>query len=636
MAYEFSTEELIEMSPQVLSQDAKERKRQQQIQLALDVIDECRVQLMLKFRFLDLALWRMPCEPFAGQMRYPLASDGSKLYFVPERILARFSDSFAESIRDLLHLILHCVFRHPFDEHHTNSQAWSLACDVVVEHAAMDICDKRFATALDFERRAALDELSLLCAADLNPAKLYRLFDAATKAPSSSRSSTAGVAATIDKSKLATYSSLFERDEHEFWEMYAKEEKSDEQISDEEENFSDKPDDNNDEHPDALQLDMNQQSDDENQEHQKSQGDFQKNEQDRRQQNQQNDQNQQDAKDENERGVRQENEEQNPQEQSKQEQNQEGERQNEPDAQEDMQDAKVQSRQAQDDKNADELGQNAKSLAQKDLADKAQSKDQKQKEWEDIAKQIEMDLQTFSKEWGKEAASLVGALKIANQKTYDYDKFLRKFAALSEEIKINDDEFDYVYYTYGLHLYGNMPLIEPLEYQETNRVRTFVIALDTSASCSGSLVKSFVQHTFNILMSSQYFAHEIDVRIVQCDSKLQAITSIKNVRDIQAYMQEFKVRGGGGTDFRPVFAYVNDLRKQGELTNLKGLIYFTDGLGTFPSYPPEYESAFVFMRDNQNSGSKDSFSSSKDFSPKVPPWAIKLMISEEDIEEFTS
>ena len=40
------------------------------------------------------------------------------------------------------------------------------------------------------------------------------------------------------------------------------------------------------------------------------------------------------------------------------------------------------------------------------------------------------------------------------------------------------------YYAYGLSLYGNMPLIEPLETRETYKIRNFVIVLDTSYSVS--------------------------------------------------------------------------------------------------------------------------------------------------------
>lgn len=37
--------------------------------------------------------------------------------------------------------------------------------------------------------------------------------------------------------------------------------------------------------------------------------------------------------------------------------------------------------------------------------------------------------------------------------------------------------------------YGNLPLIEPLEYKEVNRLEELVIAIDTSGSCSRELVQ---------------------------------------------------------------------------------------------------------------------------------------------------
>lgn len=43
--------------------DAKLARRAREDELARDILDECRVQLMLKFRFLDMALWRMENLP---------------------------------------------------------------------------------------------------------------------------------------------------------------------------------------------------------------------------------------------------------------------------------------------------------------------------------------------------------------------------------------------------------------------------------------------------------------------------------------------------------------------------------------------------------------------------------------------
>ena len=218
--------------------------------------------------------------------------------------------------------------------------------------------------------------------------------------------------------------------------------------------------------------------------------------------------------------------------------------------------------------------------------------------------------------------SLIANLHIANRKVVDYSEFLRKFMTLSEEMKINQDEFDYIYYTYGLDVYGNTPLIEPLEYMETHRVREFVIAIDTSESVSGPLVRKFLEHTFQILKESQDYTRDVNVHVIQCDAKVQADTKITDLRDVDKLMEGFYIRGFGGTDFRPVFDYVDSLKKRGELKDLKGLIYFTDGYGQFPEKMPEYETAFVFLDEGERE------------TPKVPPWAMKVLIDEDGINRF--
>ena len=52
---------------------------------------------------------------------------------------------------------------------------------------------------------------------------------------------------------------------------------------------------------------------------------------------------------------------------------------------------------------------------------------------------------------------------------------------------MDPDSFDYTFYSYGLTMYGNMPLIEPQEWKEVQKVEEFVIVIDTSMSCSGEL-----------------------------------------------------------------------------------------------------------------------------------------------------
>lgn len=205
-----------------------------------------------------------------------------------------------------------------------------------------------------------------------------------------------------------------------------------------------------------------------------------------------------------------------------------------------------------------------------------------------------------------------------NREKYDYTAFLRKFAVMGEAMKVNDDEFDYIFYTYGMKLFGNMPLIEPLEYKEVKRIREFVIAIDTSGSVAGELVQKFIQKTYNILKQEESFFTKINLHIIQCDAEIQEDVKITSQEEFDRYLATMQLRGFGGTDFRPVFAHVEELRKNREFTNLKGLIYFTDGYGTFPAQKPDYHTAFVFIRDEYQN-------------PDVPPWAIKLVLEPEEI-----
>lgn len=243
---------------------------------------------------------------------------------------------------------------------------------------------------------------------------------------------------------------------------------------------------------------------------------------------------------------------------------------------------------------------------------------QAQQGWEEISRHVQGDLETFSRNRGSDAAGLLQNLRAVNREKHDYTAFLRKFASRQEEMKIDDDEFDYIFYTYGLQLYGRLPLVEPLEYKELKKIREFVIAIDTSGSVSGELVQAFVQKTYNILKSAESFASKINVRIIQCDRQIRQDVKITTQAEFDDYLEHMTLTGFGGTDFRPVFSHVEQLRKSHEFANLKGLIYFTDGLGIYPERKPDYDTAFVFLdEDYQN--------------PEVPPWAMKLVLQREEI-----
>ena len=214
---------------------------------------------------------------------------------------------------------------------------------------------------------------------------------------------------------------------------------------------------------------------------------------------------------------------------------------------------------------------------------------------------------------GSAPGNQVEELSVEEKGKYDFHHFLRRFAVHREEIHTDAQSFDYIPYIFGLDHYGNIPLIEYLEYQEVTRLEELVIAIDTSGSCSADTVRRFMEETYGILSDQENFFRKMNLYIIQCDCFIQDVAHITCEKDWQDYLQNLRIHGRSGTDFRPVFEYVEKLREERKLKNLKGLLYFTDGDGIYPEKATDYETAFVFYKE-------------KAMHQKVPAWAVKLYL----------
>lgn len=237
------------------------------------------------------------------------------------------------------------------------------------------------------------------------------------------------------------------------------------------------------------------------------------------------------------------------------------------------------------------------------------------KVWEDVSKRMQTELETMLRD---NDSALVQNLRSLNRARHSYSEFLRRFMTCGEIMRLSDEEFDNNYYTYGLELFGNIPLIEPLEYSEQRRIHDFVIAIDTSGSVRGKVVQSFIQHTHDILSRQEDLFDRFNIHILQCDDRIRDDAHISCREDIDEYIKNLEIKGLGRTDFRPVFSYVDELVRKRELPNLQGLLYFTDGDGRFPDQKPEYETAFVL----HTSGYAE---------PELPVWAMHISLTEDEI-----
>lgn len=245
----------------------------------------------------------------------------------------------------------------------------------------------------------------------------------------------------------------------------------------------------------------------------------------------------------------------------------------------------------------------------------------RQNQWSNNREKLQTEMETMGNQQDEDTKSLLEQVQVENRSRYDYRRFLQKFSVLREEMQVDEDSFDYVFYTYGLSLYGNMPLVEPLESKEVSRIEDFVLVIDTSMSCSGDLVRRFLEETYSVLCQSDSYFKKTNIHIIQCDDQVQQDRRITCRQEMEAYMQEFSIIGQGGTDFRPAFEYVNQMLGRGEFHRLKGLLYFTDGEGIYPVKRPVYDTAFVFVKEQYTDIS-------------VPAWAMKVILEPEQLLEM--
>ncbi|MGC9351579.1 MAG: VWA-like domain-containing protein, partial [Sulfurovum sp.] len=106
-----------------------------------------------------------------------------------------------------------------------------------------------------------------------------------------------------------------------------------------------------------------------------------------------------------------------------------------------------------------------------------------------------------------------------------------------------------------------------------------IIAIDTSGSVEKELLGTFLGEVESIM--EVYPNFEID--IITADTKVHSHKTY-----LPGEALAYEVSGGGGTDFRPVFKYIDQ-----NIEYPTALLFFTDGEGIFPKEEPSYDVMWV-------------------------------------------
>lgn len=96
------------------------------------------------------------------------------------------------------------------------------------------------------------------------------------------------------------------------------------------------------------------------------------------------------------------------------------------------------------------------------------------------------------------------------------------------------------------------------------------VAIDTSGSMSEEDLQDCLSEVLGIVSAYD----NVELTVLTCDADVHTVKQVRSLADAKS----IKMKGGGGTDFRPVFKWLGDNKP-----NLKLLLFFTDGYGEFPT-----------------------------------------------------
>ena len=553
------------------------------------ILDASRTDLYLSMRFLGPALHSLGF--IMDLSTTTVGTDAAYIRFNPNHLFRLYVDRPRRLNRTYLHMILHCVFRHMFTARKKEDrELWDLSCDIAVT-SIIDSMDYRAVAELTPEFRQRVydrlqEEIHVLTAE-----RIYQYFLERKRN-------------YMEELQLAA---AFALDDHSFWERMEDEEnrdpedgsKSDQDPDDEKKQDRDPGTDS----PDEKGADQKTPGDNEEKKDSESTSPDSR-----------------DPSGQDRDPGREKSGQDSPSGRNKKDSpnGKKKDRGADPPDRDGKGDGKNRRDSDRDPGNRDAGGRR-----QNRRLPRLKSAEELEGDCKETSRRMEAEILASGKEASDERGSLDRILSISNRRRTDYREFLRKFAILREVTTIDPDSFDYGFYHYGLEMYGNMPLIEENEYREMNNLRTLVIAIDTSASCQDVLVQRFLNETASVLRSIGQFFATSSVYIVECDEHVQQEILLHGPDDLEKYASAFHVKGGFGTDFRPVFAWVEEKRRTGEIGDMQALMYFTDGMGVYPEKPTDYDTAFVFFNDEEMDDTK------------VPDWAVRLYIDGEKIKART-
>jgi len=163
---------------------------------------------------------------------------------------------------------------------------------------------------------------------------------------------------------------------------------------------------------------------------------------------------------------------------------------------------------------------------------------------------------------------------------------------LAKKVKATDIDWRFeLYNAINRHMRNNYAFMPPNKKHIhrgfilpslTSDTLSLSIAIDTSGSIDNELLGAFLEEFKTIMINFP----AVKIELLIADAKVHAHYSFQGGEKL-----DFTLKGGGGTDYRPVFEYIDANMPMNTM-----LLYFTDGDGWFPKVAPNYEVLWALSR----------------------------------------
>ncbi|MBO4513184.1 MAG: hypothetical protein J5746_10485 [Victivallales bacterium] len=146
-----------------------------------------------------------------------------------------------------------------------------------------------------------------------------------------------------------------------------------------------------------------------------------------------------------------------------------------------------------------------------------------------------------------------------------------------------------------LHSGGDMQWLPPAKRfvwqkmylpSRSNAALEAVLAIDTSGS-----TQNYIDKFFGDALKIMRQFGKFHLTVIQCDAK---ITDVQEYTENSRAPKSLRAKGGGGTDFVPVFKYIEEKRIIPRV-----MLFFTDGYGEAPDKAPGYPVIWVLTPGGQ-------------------------------------